>query len=83
MAVVMGFGFGLLYLYTGNIVAPVVAHFTINYFNLMHIARSSARTQISLETEDGGDKGAADEVGDADGPGDEDDENDEEGPWNS
>jgi len=38
MAVVMGFGFGLLYMYTGNILAPVVAHFTINFFNLLHIA---------------------------------------------
>lgn len=38
MAVVMGFGFGLIYLFTGNILGAVVAHFTINFFNLLHIA---------------------------------------------
>lgn len=38
MAGVMGLGFGGLYLYTGNLVAPIVAHFTINYFNLQLIA---------------------------------------------
>lgn len=37
MALVMGFCFGGLYLYTGNLVAPVVAHFTINFFNLQLI----------------------------------------------
>ena len=38
MAVVLGFVFGLVYMWTGNIIAPVVAHFTINFFNLLHIA---------------------------------------------
>ena len=41
MAIVLGFLFGLLYMYTGNIVGPVVAHFTINFFNLLHIVRDS------------------------------------------
>ncbi len=39
MALVLGFCFGGIYLYTGNIIAPVIAHFTINFFNLLHIAR--------------------------------------------
>ena len=39
MALVMGLCFGVLYLYTGNLVAPVVAHFTINFFNLQLITR--------------------------------------------
>lgn len=55
MAVVLGFAFGLLYLYTGNILAPMVAHFTINFFNLLHITRDSdsggAKT-TSLERDD-------------------------------
>lgn len=38
MAVVLGFLFGLLYMYTGNVLGPIVAHFTINFFNLSHIA---------------------------------------------
>lgn len=47
MAVVLGFFFGLLYMYTGNIVGPVVAHFTINFFNLLHIAGDSASSNDS------------------------------------
>ncbi len=38
MALVLGFFFGAMYLYTGNIIAPVIAHFTINFLNLLHIA---------------------------------------------
>lgn len=38
MALVLGVLFGVLYLYTGNILAPLIAHFTINFFNLLHIA---------------------------------------------
>lgn len=34
MAVVLGFALGGLLLLTGNLVAPILAHFTINYFNL-------------------------------------------------
>lgn len=44
MAIVLGFAFGLLYLYTGNILAPVLAHFTINFFNLLHITRTEFET---------------------------------------
>lgn len=44
MALVLGFFFGAVYLYTGNIIAPVVAHFTINFLNLLHIARDADAT---------------------------------------
>lgn len=40
MAVTLGLCFGGLYLVTGSIVGPVVAHFTINFINLLHISRS-------------------------------------------
>lgn len=55
MAVVLGFLFGLLYMYTGNIVGPVVGHFTINFFNLLHIAdqsESSEDSEISADVQD-------------------------------
>lgn len=39
MAVILGGVFGGMYLYTGNVLAPVVAHFTINFFNLQSIGR--------------------------------------------
>ncbi len=39
MAVGMGFAFGGMFYYTGNLLAPILAHFTINYFNLAAIAR--------------------------------------------
>jgi membrane protease YdiL (CAAX protease family) len=39
MAVGMGFVFGLLMKLTGDIVAPVVAHVTINYFGLLQLGR--------------------------------------------
>ncbi len=42
MALVWGLLFGLLYWYTGNILGPVIAHFTINFFNLLHITQSDA-----------------------------------------
>lgn len=35
MAVVLGAVFGGLYIYTGNLLAPILAHFTINFFNLL------------------------------------------------
>lgn len=54
MAVVLGFVFGLVYMYTGNIVAPVVAHFTINFFNLKHIARPTG-PENSREEDEGED----------------------------
>ncbi len=40
MALVWGLLFGLLYWYTGNILGPIIAHFTINFFNLLHITQS-------------------------------------------
>lgn len=37
MAIVFGFVFGGMYWYTGNLLAPIVAHFTINFFNITAI----------------------------------------------
>lgn len=34
MAIVMGWALGALYVVTGSVLAPVVAHFTINFLNL-------------------------------------------------
>lgn len=39
MAIVLGVGFGWMYLYTGNLLAPIIAHFTINFFNLYSIGQ--------------------------------------------
>lgn len=39
MAVGMGYAFGLMFFYTGSLLAPILAHFTINYFNLHALAR--------------------------------------------
>lgn len=39
MAIILGAVFGWMYLYTGNVLAPIVAHFTINFFNLQSIGR--------------------------------------------
>ncbi|MCA9545491.1 MAG: CPBP family intramembrane metalloprotease [Myxococcales bacterium] len=39
MAVVMGFVFGGLFEWRGNLVVPVTAHFVINYFNLHDLLR--------------------------------------------
>jgi len=38
MAIAMGFAFGAMYGYTGNLLAPIIAHFTINFFNLHALA---------------------------------------------
>ena len=38
MAIVFGGVFGWIYLYTGNILGPILAHFTINFFNIMSIS---------------------------------------------
>jgi len=43
MAIGMGFAFGGLHYYTGNLLAPILAHFTINHFNLTAIAKGSSR----------------------------------------
>ena len=37
MALVLGFVLGGMMEYTGNILAPLIAHFTINYFNLLSL----------------------------------------------
>ena len=50
MAIAMGFGFGWLFEYTGDVLAPIIAHFTINYFGLMAL---SAKT--GLQEDPGGD----------------------------
>lgn len=55
MAVVLGFLFGLLYMYTGNIIGPVVAHFTINFFNLLHIADDSEDSTAPPDADEEGD----------------------------
>jgi uncharacterized protein len=49
MAIVLGAGFGWMYLYTGNIVAPVVAHFTVNFFNLQSIGRKYGHLKDEAE----------------------------------
>ena len=36
-ALVLGFALGGLLLLTGSLLAPILAHFTINYFNLHQI----------------------------------------------
>ncbi len=38
-ALAMGLAFGLVYQWTGDLGAPIVAHFTINFLNLRYIAR--------------------------------------------
>lgn len=39
MALVLGTCLGALYLYTGNLLAPILAHFTINFLNLSLMVR--------------------------------------------
>jgi uncharacterized protein len=41
-ALVMGIAFGWLAVWTGNLGAPIVAHFVINFLNLRHIVRHRA-----------------------------------------
>ena len=45
-AVVMGFAFGGLYWLSGDLAAPVMAHFTINYQNLHFINRYDPSLQL-------------------------------------
>jgi membrane protease YdiL (CAAX protease family) len=40
LACAMGFAFGALFDYTGDVLAPVLAHFTINYFGFMRLRRA-------------------------------------------
>jgi len=39
LAMAMGFAFGGLFEYTGDVLAPILAHFTINYFGFMRLSR--------------------------------------------
>jgi len=51
-AVAMGFGFGSLYEWTGNLVAPVVAHVVVNGINLPRLARShEEKSQVAATTD--------------------------------
>lgn len=45
-AMVMGFAFGGLFWATGNLIAPIVAHFTINYQNLHFINSYDPSVQL-------------------------------------
>jgi len=45
MALVLGFALGGLLLLTGNVLAPILAHFTINYFNL-HLVEAVRRMSV-------------------------------------
>lgn len=47
-ALVLGAAFGQLALVTGNLGAPIVAHFTINFMNLHYIVRTELRRPASL-----------------------------------
>jgi membrane protease YdiL (CAAX protease family) len=40
-ALVLGIAFGALAVWTGNLGAPIAAHFTINFLNLRYITRNS------------------------------------------
>jgi hypothetical protein len=44
-AVIMGFTLGWLYIYSNNLLFPVIAHFMINYFNLSGICRRQIQDQ--------------------------------------
>jgi membrane protease YdiL (CAAX protease family) len=43
MSFIMGLAMGLMYMKTGNLGAPIVAHFTINLLNLDYIAKHELR----------------------------------------
>jgi len=43
MSFIMGVAMGLMYTQTGNLGAPIVAHFTINLLNLSYIAKHELR----------------------------------------
>jgi membrane protease YdiL (CAAX protease family) len=50
-ACVMGFTLGWVYIYSGNLLFPVIAHFMINYLNLSGICRRKTQEQGSSITE--------------------------------
>lgn len=39
MAIVFGGVFGWLFMYSGNLLGPILAHFTINFFNILSISK--------------------------------------------
>jgi membrane protease YdiL (CAAX protease family) len=43
MSFILGLAMGLLYVKLGNLGAPIVAHFTINFLNLHYIAKTELR----------------------------------------
>lgn len=43
MSIIMGYAMGLLFAKTGNLGAPIAAHFTINFLNLHYIAKTELR----------------------------------------
>lgn len=48
MAFVAGAAFGGLFLWTGNLVAPIVAHATVNFLNLRYLAKSDRGDEVHL-----------------------------------
>ena len=50
-AVIMGFVLGWLYACRGSITAPLIAHFTINYFNLHALARGDSHSHTGIPRE--------------------------------
>lgn len=52
MAIVLGSVFGGLYIYTGNLLAPILAHFTINFFNLLLMSPDEEIYAIEVSDEE-------------------------------
>lgn len=48
-ALIMGFVFGGLYEWRGSVTAPVIAHFTINHFNLHALAKRSSSQPLTKD----------------------------------
>ena len=49
-ALVIGVGFGYVFEWTGDLGAPIAAHFTINYLNLRYIANVDLGDEVTLES---------------------------------
>ena len=52
MAVAAGLVLGALFAWTGNVLAPIAAHFTVNAINLRQLSRRYAAADIEDEAED-------------------------------
>ncbi|MBN2715331.1 MAG: CPBP family intramembrane metalloprotease [Deltaproteobacteria bacterium] len=50
LAAIIGFAFGALFWFTGNLVAPIAAHFVINYQNLHFINRYDPSHHLTGKT---------------------------------